>query len=83
MNIAFRVDSSSEIGLGHISRCITLADELKKKKCKIFFICKEIENYSKAILNKKKIKLNIIKNNIPDSKETLKIVNRNKIDLIF
>ena len=72
MNIAFRVDSSSEIGLGHINRCITLADELKKK-CKIFFICKEIENYSKAILNKKKIKLNIIKNNIPDSKETLKI----------
>ena len=42
MNIAFRVDSSSEIGLGHISRCITLADELKKN-VKYFLFVKKLK----------------------------------------
>ncbi len=43
MNIAFRVDSSSEIGLGHISRCITLADEFKKKNVKYFLLVKKLK----------------------------------------
>lgn len=44
MNISFRVDSSSEMGLGHLMRCLTLADELKKQNHDIVFICRELTN---------------------------------------
>ena len=32
MKIVFRVDSSKSIGIGHLSRCLKLANFLKKKK---------------------------------------------------
>ena len=39
MKIAFRVDSGNFIGGGHLSRCLTIADELKKKNdTQCFFI---------------------------------------------
>ena len=41
MNIAFRVDSSIQIGIGHIMRCLTLAEFLKAKGANIFFICRK------------------------------------------
>ncbi|MCL6601298.1 MAG: UDP-2,4-diacetamido-2,4,6-trideoxy-beta-L-altropyranose hydrolase [Paenibacillus sp.] len=42
MNIIFRVDSSYEMGTGHVMRCLTLANELKKEKAKVSFICREL-----------------------------------------
>jgi len=41
MNIVFRADASIQIGAGHIMRCLTLADELKKKDVNINFVCRE------------------------------------------
>jgi UDP-2,4-diacetamido-2,4,6-trideoxy-beta-L-altropyranose hydrolase len=41
MNIGFRVDSSTRIGLGHLSRCIFIAEKLKRKN-KIFFISRNL-----------------------------------------
>jgi spore coat polysaccharide biosynthesis predicted glycosyltransferase SpsG len=43
MNIVFRVDSSTQIGVGHLMRCLTLADEFQKKNHKITFICRELQ----------------------------------------
>ena len=41
MNIVFRVDSSNFIGFGHVTRCLALADYLRKKtNAKITFICR-------------------------------------------
>jgi UDP-2,4-diacetamido-2,4,6-trideoxy-beta-L-altropyranose hydrolase len=40
MNIAFRVDSSSKIGTGHVIRCMTLATQLKNLAFNVYFICK-------------------------------------------
>ena len=42
MNIAFRVDSSFKTGLGHLVRCLTLADELKSNNHQITFICRDL-----------------------------------------
>lgn len=37
--IAVRVDSSEQIGTGHLMRCLTLAERMKKDSAEIHFIC--------------------------------------------
>lgn len=43
--VAFRVDSSKTLGLGHLKRCLCVADELSKKGMECIFI---ISNKNKA-----------------------------------
>ena len=38
MNFVFRVDASNKIGLGHLSRCMSLADELRKRGNDVAFV---------------------------------------------
>lgn len=40
MNFIFRADSSSEMGHGHLMRCLVLAQELKLHGASIHFICR-------------------------------------------
>ena len=40
MRFVFRVDSSLEIGTGHVMRCLSLADELKRKNNNVSFVCR-------------------------------------------
>jgi UDP-2,4-diacetamido-2,4,6-trideoxy-beta-L-altropyranose hydrolase len=42
MRIAFRTDTSSQIGTGHFMRCLTLADELKRQGVQIRFISRNL-----------------------------------------
>jgi UDP-2,4-diacetamido-2,4,6-trideoxy-beta-L-altropyranose hydrolase len=40
MNVVFRVDSSAQMGTGHVMRCITLAQALKENGVNVEFICR-------------------------------------------
>jgi UDP-2,4-diacetamido-2,4,6-trideoxy-beta-L-altropyranose hydrolase len=42
MRVVFRVDSSSNIGSGHVVRCTTLAKELRNRGVDCQFLCREL-----------------------------------------
>lgn len=46
----FRVDSSQQIGSGHLVRCITLAANLKTKGISIHFICRDLPGHLTQIV---------------------------------
>ena len=41
MQVAIRVDASSQIGAGHVMRCLTLAQAFRNKGVEVIFICRE------------------------------------------
>ena len=45
MNIAIRVDASYAIGHGHVMRCLTLAEALRKRGAQVLFVCREHEGH--------------------------------------
>lgn len=42
MQVAIRVDSSVQIGTGHVMRCLTLASRLRQYGASVEFICREL-----------------------------------------
>lgn len=57
MNVFFRVDSSIKIGTGHVMRCLTLADELKKTGAEVSFITRELPGSLNDFVEMKGFKL--------------------------
>ena len=53
MNCVFRVDSSLEIGGGHMMRCLTLADMLSSKGHAVSFICRDLPHNLGHLASKK------------------------------
>jgi UDP-2,4-diacetamido-2,4,6-trideoxy-beta-L-altropyranose hydrolase len=53
MNIVFRVDSSFDIGTGHIMRCLTLAEQLKKRHASVSFISRALPGNIISIIKEK------------------------------
>ncbi|KRE46317.1 UDP-2,4-diacetamido-2,4,6-trideoxy-beta-L-altropyranose hydrolase [Paenibacillus sp. Soil522] len=53
MNCLFRVDSSIQIGTGHVMRCLTLADELSRRGAKVSFVCRTFHSNICVIIENK------------------------------
>lgn len=52
MQIAFRTDSSSQIGIGHLVRCLVLADEFERLGHHCTFICRNLPGHQGAMATK-------------------------------
>ena len=55
-----RVDSSSEIGMGHLARCLALANYLVKLKANIIFICRDHYGSAHELILKQKFRLHLL-----------------------
>ena len=42
MKVLFRLDASDQIGMGHLSRCLVLADALQQEGAEITFACRQL-----------------------------------------
>ena len=85
MKIGFRTDSSKAIGAGHLKRCLKLAEDLKYKTKDIIFITKNLKGNFNKLINEKKFKLVLIKNNksTSDLNETKKVCKKLKINFLI
>ena len=61
-NVFFRVDSSFNIGFGHLNRCLILAEIFKKRKIKVNFICKNLKGNLTNEIESRGYKLHFIRN---------------------
>lgn len=57
MNVFIRVDASIEIGTGHVMRCLTLANQLRKEGKNVFFICRRADGDCSSLIKEKGFKL--------------------------
>ena len=70
MKIAIRVDSSVKIGTGHVMRCITLANSLRKNGAEVLFICRKHDgNMINSSFQYNVEQLNTTPKNIVENKE--------------
>lgn len=50
MRVALRADASATIGLGHVMRCLTLADELAAGGAEVRFLCRDLPGDGRALV---------------------------------
>jgi len=53
VKVVFRVDASASMGIGHLMRCLTLAESLRQRGVHMHFICREHAGNLVALLQQK------------------------------
>ena len=71
-SVLFRVDSSSYLGGGHLSRCIELAKYFAKNNHKVYFLYKNLDGNLNFWIESEKFKLLTINKEIIDLESELK-----------
>ena len=83
-SIAFRADFNVKIGLGHINRCLNLAEILRKRGWSVIFICRKFNK--KQRINFRRFKVFFINkelNEENDGKITKNLIIRNSISVLL
>lgn len=57
---AIRVDSSEEMGSGHLMRCLTLADKLHREGWQVHFICRDLLGNLMHLIKEKGFSLHVL-----------------------
>ena len=60
LRIVFRVDASSQIGTGHVMRCITLANSLVKQGAMIRFVARHMPEHLQALIKSYGFELSLL-----------------------
>lgn len=60
MKVVFRVDASSQIGTGHVMRCLSLADKLKSNNNNVSFVCRNDVGHLINFIKNKGYKVHVI-----------------------
>ena len=58
--VAIRVDSSEQIGSGHLMRCLTLAERLRNDGAVVHFICRELSGNLNHLVREQGFSLHIL-----------------------
>lgn len=84
INIAFRADGSEQIGMGHIMRCLALAEQLQKYSAKIYFYTRNNKQVIEKV-QEKGFQAVIIGNNLlsQEVKEVNVNIKKNKINALI
>lgn len=83
-NIAIRVDGSSRIGMGHIMRCLTLAQEFRKREIEVTFLVKYDEKVIE-LLKQTRFIFQIVKESTlkQEAEIIINIINEKNLDAIL
>lgn len=60
MKVVFRVDASARMGIGHLMRCLTLAESLRKRNVQIRFVCREHTGNLITLLQQKAMPVTVL-----------------------
>lgn len=83
LNIIFRVDSASTIGIGHTVRCIALAQQMDD--CKVFFLSAELNGNANNLIKQSGFEVINIDKSLPenlDAEFTVRVVKDLNIDVL-
>lgn len=69
MNVIFRVDASIHIGMGHLMRCLTLADELGEQGAKVHFLCRDLPGFQPEHVTSRGHRLHILPRSVENESE--------------
>lgn len=79
---AFRVDGGLGVGLGHLMRCLAIAQDLKRKKVFSVFILKHFDANSRVLVEKSGFLVETLQL-ADETKETCRIFAKHGINVVF
>ena len=68
MTVIFRVDQSSEIGTGHLMRCLALADGFKQHGFDSHFVCRQISSHFQNHIQQRGYYLHLLTGSSPNAR---------------